>query len=152
VIDIDQFKEYVIDPTLETLGLYSVAASELLLGTAIQESRLTYLKQLGGGPALGVCQMEPATHDDIWNHYLKYRETLRDKVMAIAPHDVNALVFNLNYAVAMCRVHYLRVPEALPVEGDLPAQASYWKKYYNTPVGRGTESEYIENWEKSHEN
>ena len=39
MIDIDQFKEYVIDPTLETLGLYSVAASELLLGTAIQESR-----------------------------------------------------------------------------------------------------------------
>jgi len=59
VIDREQFIDLIIEPTLEELGMFSAAASELVLGTAIQESRLTYIKQLGTGPALGVCQMEP---------------------------------------------------------------------------------------------
>ncbi len=155
MIDIDQFKEYVIDPTLETLGLYSVAASELLLGTAIQESRLTYLKQLGGGPALGVFQMEPATHDDLWENYLKYHGDLAALVEDLTHRGWQAtardMIRNLAYAVAMCRVHYLRVPEALPDAGDIEGHARYYKQYYNTPLGKATEEQYLENWEKSHE-
>jgi hypothetical protein len=38
----------------------------------------------------------------------------------------------------MCRVHYLRVKEALPTENDAAGMASYWKRYYNTVLGKGT--------------
>lgn len=153
-LDIDQFRDLIIEPTLEELGLHSVSAVELLLGTAIQESRLSYLKQLGGGPAMGPFQMEPATHDDIFENYLQYQEGLRQRVMAqvrggFEPDAMN-MAGNLYYACAMCRVHYRRVREALPPAGDLPGQAAYWKQYYNTPLGRGTEMEYIENWERAH--
>ena len=54
----------VICPALEKLSLWSPSAEELVLGTAIVESGLTYLKQHGDGPALGLWQVEPATHDE----------------------------------------------------------------------------------------
>ena len=151
MIDREQFIELIIEPTLEDLGLYSTAASELVLGTCLQESQLRYLKQLGTGPALGVCQMEPATHDDLWANYLQYRGKLAAAVMDIGGPDALDLIHNLKYAVAMCRVHYRRVREPLPQAGDLKRQAAYWKKYYNTNLGKGTEEEYINSWRKGHE-
>jgi hypothetical protein len=46
----------------------------------------------------------------------------------------------------MCRVHYLRCPGTIPA--GLRAQAEYWKKYYNTPLGAGTVDGYVQAWEK----
>jgi hypothetical protein len=43
----------------------------------------------------------------------------------------------------MCRVHYYRVPAALPPAGDLAEQAAYWKRYYNTELGRGTVEHFL---------
>lgn len=147
MIDVKQFTELVIQPALREIGLYSEAAEELLLGTALQESRLQYLKQLGRGPALGVFQMEPATYNDIWSNYLAYKPELAEKVARLAhKREAKSMATDLLFAAAMCRVHYLRVSAPLPGEGDVPGQAAYWKEYYNTYLGAGTEDEYIENW------
>lgn len=147
MLDVPQFKSLVISPALAVIGLHSVAAEELLLGTALQESRLQYLKQIGPGPALGLFQMEPVTHDDIWNNYLSYRKDLATKVIRLTHNRVQAsLATDLLYAAAMCRVHYRRVADALPAQGDYEAQAAYWKEHYNTFEGAGTEDEYLENW------
>ncbi len=71
------FQYSIIQPTLQQLGLWSVAAEELLLGTALIESNLIHRRQLGlGGPALSFFQMESATHNDIWENFLKYRAKL----------------------------------------------------------------------------
>jgi hypothetical protein len=48
----------------------------------------------------------------------------------------------------MCRIKYLRAPDALPSENDIQAMANYWKKYYNTPLGAGTPKEFKEKWPK----
>ena len=147
MLDPNQFTKHIIRPALEAIDLYSKAAEELLLGTAIQESRLVYLKQIGGGPALGLFQMEPATHDDIWDNYLDYKDTLFDKVYVLAcrqPVDPHDMIWNLYYAAAMCRIHYYRVPEALPEAGDYEGMAKYHKQYYNTPLGSTKLSESIE--------
>jgi hypothetical protein len=149
MLDIPQFRQYILQPALKEIGLYSLAAEELLLGTALQESRLTYLKQLGGGPAVGVFQMEPATHDDIYDNYLEYNSRLKEQVQYLAIESSSQeMVGNLFYAAAMCRVHYYRVSEALPDAGDTVTQAAYWKEYYNTPLGAGTAEEYLANWNK----
>lgn len=150
MIDLDQFRDYVVEPALEDLGLMSAAASELVLGTALQESHLTYIKQLGEGPALGVCQMEPNTHDDIWKNFLSYRNVLSDAVLDIGGPEPQELIWNLKYSVAMCRVHYRRVRSPLPQAGDVAGQAQYWKTYYNTELGKGTTQEYIDNWSRTH--
>jgi len=153
-LDLKQFKELIIIPALQVIELHSDAAVELVLGTCIQESNVKYLKQLGGGPALGVIQMEPATHEDIWNNFLAYRDELSTRVLSLAVPNggdhprANELIGNLWYACAMCRVHYFRQPDALPGQGEYEDQAAYWKEFYNTPMGSGTEEEYLENWDK----
>jgi hypothetical protein len=147
MIAVKDFKTYVIQPALKHMHLYSPAAEELLLGTALQESRLMYLRQLGPGPARGVFQMEPATHDDIWKNYLKYRNVTAILVSELTHKVVaDSLMTDMLYAAAMCRIHYLRVPKKLPEQGDYEAQAAYWKEFYNTFEGAGTEEEYLENW------
>ena len=149
----DKFRKSVIQPVLDQLGSSNRATEELLLGTAVQESlNFMYRAQTGGGPAKGYFQMEPNTHNDIWDNFLKYRTDLADKVIAFLS-DPNAdkieeLEHNDKYAAAMARVHYMRVPAALPKEGDVNAQAHYWKEYYNTNLGKGHPEEYIEKWEK----
>lgn len=151
-MDAKQLKVLVIGPTLKTIGLYSEAADQLILGTIFQESRAKYLKQLGNGPALGVIQMEPNTYNDIWDNYLKYKPELAAKITHLASvgslgpdgrPDVNELVTNLAFAVGMCRVHYLRVKEKLPAADDVEALGRYWKQYYNTELGAGTVDEFV---------
>lgn len=149
MLDIGQFREEIIRPALETIELYSVAAEELVLGTALQESGLRYLVQLGDGPAKGLFQMEDATHDDIHDNFLAYRPDLRDRLKMLTNLMFPlVLIGNLWYAAAMCRIHYYRRPEPLPEAGALNSQAAYWKRHYNTPAGRGTAAEYVENWKR----
>lgn len=140
-----QLREYVIRPTLKELGAYSESAEELLMLTAATESLCgKYLHQVGG-PALGIYQMEPATHDDLWVNYLKYKPALAEKVARYG-HEARELPGNLYYATAMARIHYLRRPEALPSAMDERGLASYWKTWYNTHLGAGTVEKAIENY------
>lgn len=167
-----QIEHNVIIPVLKYLDPvigFTQDAVTLLLGTAAQESHMgTYIKQLGSGPACGIFQMEPATHNDIWENFLRHKPLAAEAIMQlnmpveISPSnvidfdkpeefdypDAHEMIGNMYYATAMCRVHYWRVKEALPHASDLIGQARYWKKYYNTIHGAGTEQEYVDNFTK----
>lgn len=150
MLDIGQFRTGIVRPTLEAIAAHSHAAENLVLGTALQESNLHYLRQLNEGPARGIYQMEPATHDDIWQSFLAFRPELSERVSAfLAPAQsrMDQLVWNLAYATAMCRVHYLRVRYPLPGPDDVHGLAEYWKQHYNTPLGRGTPEEFVRKFE-----
>lgn len=140
----------LIKRVLVALDLHSESAENLLIGTAAQESALgEYIRQLGNGPALGIFQMEPATFKDIVQNYLQYKPELAKLIMSVS--GVNALrseylEYNLALSIAMCRVHYLRVSVTIP--DNLTGWAKYWKEYYNTRLGKGTEDEFIRNFKK----
>lgn len=155
MIDAYQLREEIIRPALEYLDPiipYSMAGENLLMGTCAQESKLgTYVKQLGGGPALGIFQMEPATLKDINDNYLQYRIPLRTSVeMLLVPMQTNEqnLVSNLAYATAMSRIHYFRVPDPIPMHDDIEGLANYWKCHYNTKCGKGTVAEFMHNYQR----
>lgn len=146
--NIQQFREQIIRPALKRLGAYDRDAEELILATIIHESLAgAYLKQIKG-PALGYCQMEPATHNDIWKNFLsradkrKYRETFSGKV------EASRLATDTFYAVQMCRLHYLRVAEKLPKRDDIESIARYWKKYFNTHKGKGRVEDFIRHYKE----
>ncbi len=150
-IDKEQFCRFVIRPALELLDMGSPAAEALLLGTAAQESALgRYLHQLGSGPALGVFQMEPATYRDIWRNYIRFRPQISGRLAAYWPMEPEPeqMIIDLRLAAVMCRLHYRRVPEPLPEANDVSALAAYWKRYYNTVAGMGTESQFKRSWRK----
>lgn len=148
-----EFRANVIRPTLEHLGLHSPAAEELLLGTAMQESDLVHRRQIGGGPGRGYFQMEPNTHNDIWENYLKFRSELAAKVKQLlsspTANRIEELEKNDRYGCAMARVLYRRAPDPLPAAGDVAAMAAYWKKFYNTPLGAGRVQQYIDKWKRA---
>lgn len=140
----------LITSVLKELGLHSDNAVNLLMGTAAQESHLgKYRKQIGGGPALGIFQMEPATFNDIVKNYLRFKPGLTVKIEGVARvcrFHAEDIETNDLLAICMARVHYLRVSEAIP--SDVEGMARYWKKYYNTPLGKGTVEEFISNYKK----
>lgn len=157
-INCKDLNQYVIIPTLSYLGLYADNNRNLLLGTAAKESDMgTYLKQLKNGPAFGIFQEQDSDHTDIYNNFLFYRPELKARVDSLAsPVSVytnrnQELIVNLAYATAIAMIHYLRISEKrekVPDANNIPALASYWKRYYNTSHGKGTEEEFIENYNK----
>jgi hypothetical protein len=134
-------------------GFSSDAAVELLLGTAAHESGLRDLAQVGGGPALGIYQIEPATRLDIHQNYLAFRPAVERQVMALASDprvlDLDSqLVSNLAYATVIARLVYFRSPLALARAGDIAGHARLWKRVYNTAGGKGTEAQFIADYQR----
>ena len=137
--------------TLKALNMYSEDALNLVLGTIYQESLGgTYIRQLSGGSALGICQMEPATFKDIIENYLNYNKDLKIRVIVetnVHRLEAEALEYNLALSIAFCRLHYERY-----LFNDIPETveeyAHAWKKYYNTHKGKGTEEQFINNYKK----
>ena len=151
MIDPRQLLTYVVTPVLGTLSLPSdvpdnTAAAQLLMGTAMQESELTWVHQISG-PAIGLWQMEPATHDDMWTNFIP--KPIGQALDYLCPRaDARLMAGNLYYACAMARLFYYRIPEPLPKAGNIEAQAAYWKQYYNTPKGAGTVTQYKQHWDQ----
>ncbi|EPZ5422315.1 hypothetical protein ACXOL9_004754 [Vibrio parahaemolyticus] len=171
-MDYEQLLEYVVIPVLRNTGFHSLSAEQQLMGTIAVESGGEFIAQLNNGPARGLFQMEPNTHFDIYKNYLRFKaDRLEmaasylneceysdlsyalddinhggdDENLKIACTDISngSLIHNLAYQVIMCRIHYLRVPDALPPAGDIDAMAAYWKEHYNTEKGKGKVEDFV---------
>lgn len=148
-IEIRDLRQLIIRPVTVSLDLGGDGVEELLLGTALQESSAgRSLDQNGGGPGLGVWQMEPGTHDDLWRNFLGGRPLLAQRVLTwtfIGLPKAIQMIGNLYYACAMARVQYYRSPRPIPSPGDLQGQAELYKVAYNTPLGAATIEQYKRN-------
>jgi hypothetical protein len=146
-----QLRYLVIEPTLAYLGLSDPAATNLLLGTAAQESGFRFLAQYPTGPARGIYQIEPATHHDLLDNFVKFHPDLAARlselVFAACDRD-QQLTVNLSYATAIARLLYLRAPGPMPKPTDIPGLAAYWKQHYNTPLGAGQPEEFVANFQR----
>lgn len=143
-INLIQLRDLVVVPALKEIQLYNKAAMRLVIGTGIVESGYEHIHQING-PALGFWQCEPATHKDIWDNYLLFKLPLAQKMNAfnLDYKDAGQLVWNLKYAAAICRIHYLRVKKPLPHENDILGMAHYWKDFYNTSGGKGSVDDFL---------
>lgn len=134
----------LISETLSEVGLHSESAVELIMLTFAVESNLgDYIDQTNG-PAIGLGQMEPATYDDIYASWFRYRPDGFKEVIARfvnryvgTQRDSRTMRYNLKYAILMTRLHYLRVKAPLPPNDPIQL-AQYWKRFYNTELGKGT--------------
>ena len=153
-----QLHDYIIKPTLEYMGgnYNSIEARFLLLCTAAIESDCGYYIKQVNGPALGIWQMEPDTHEDIWGNSdavnsidsalfrklsklgvdaspFKSNDTISDICILTANRD---LIMSPMYACAMARLKYSMTPEPLPeytgdANIDLRAFYDYYAKFYH---------------------
>jgi hypothetical protein len=85
--------------------------------------------------------MERATFDDL-------QERFGQRFPEIVRFTFEQLEWDLRASILLCRIKYWSIVGNLPTEDDLVAQASFWKRFYNTPLGAGKVQEYIENYRR----
>jgi hypothetical protein len=166
-MDVKHFREYIVRPTLKLMdeyipGMWSDAAENLMVGTALMESDIAYLVQ-HNGPALGVYQIEPATHEDIMGRYI-YESKFSTSLISILDsmlyyideekrEDTLAndyLVFDLRYATIVARIKYFMSPIVLPNADNIHALGHYWNDYYNGNPDVGTADQWEVKYRKAH--
>ena len=142
----------LIKRVLDSMDLYSPEALDLVYKTGKVESGYKYLRQIKG-PARGLFQCESWVAVDICKNYLAYRKKLMKRVAEatnvklsyfVDPKEEDwdfILETNIAAQIAMCRLHYRRIPKPLP--SSVEGQANYWKKYYNSMAGRGTVEDFL---------
>ena len=137
----------IIDWTLKYLDMYSEDAADLIFKTGMAETGYKAIKQYGGGPALGFWQVEPATINDTMENYVKYRSKLEKLLISLGYDDTHSemrVMSNIALQVAFCRLKYRRDKHALPKWDNLEDQAKYWKRVYNTELGKGTIKHFVD--------
>jgi hypothetical protein len=137
----------IIEWGLKEMDLYSEDAVDLVYKTGNAETGYRHLKQMGGGPAIGFWQVEPATLIDILDNYVKYRPELEKRLKSLGfdRSSVEVRVMgNIALQAVFCRLKYKRDRYALPKSNDLEGQAKYWKRVYNTHLGKGTITHFME--------
>jgi len=145
--------------------LYAASVALLLAGTAATESNLKYRRQLGytisdPGGAWGLWQTESLPMGDNVRYLIGHPDVLARAAAFLHQEqgDFRAILsvgnFGLcklcagwdRFAVIMARVHYLRQPGAIPCnDAD---RALYWKKNYNTYLGKGTPAKYMSDFQR----
>ena len=149
MIEVSHLLKHVIEPACALIGMQSQAAHELLLGTALQESGGGYLLwQQGGGPAVGIFQMDTDIYRDHWYSFILHRHALQNLLWGRfnGQPPADRMVTDLLLAAVMCRIHYFRVAEPLPEAGNIQEMAGYWKKHYNMAPNTGTTAGFVRNW------
>lgn len=146
----------IIKYTLIKMDMNSEEACALIYETGMAESGYRALEQKGG-PALGFFQCEPNTADDILKNYVIFRASISQKLLELGlPAKVLAdikskdymdvlkysILTNIALQVAFCRLKYRRNPAPIPTTKK--ERAKYWKKIYNTELGKGTVKHYID--------
>jgi hypothetical protein len=140
-LDADAFRCDIIRPALRITNLWSPAAENLLLGTALAESGLRVVKQFARGGALSFYQVEISTFVDCLRYLNKpQKRELKENILSACFLDVfpeaSALCWNLRLATLIARVKFYMQKEALPRANDAAGLCKYYLRYYNTHLGK----------------
>lgn len=142
--------ELIIKPVLPLIGLDSPSARLLMVCTGQVETAYDNLRQVlpsgNYGPGYGWWSQQENSFMQCVK-YLSKEHKLKDRILSACFLDtmpnIEALVWNIRFALCMARVHYWQFKEPLPHAEDLEAMARYWKKYYNSPTGAGTVERFM---------
>lgn len=154
MIEASHLLRRVVRPTLEIMQeesgypLATVAAEQLLLATAAQESQCgRYLEQLNGGPGMGIYQVEQATFEwarkALWHRHPRIWMAIDRLVIPNYPDNMRA---NLIYATAFARGRYWLVKDPLPQPGDRDGMWGYYKEHWNSMDGKAERGDFMLAW------
>lgn len=147
-IDRHQLLQYVIIPILDRLGVGGRDATCLMMVTGEIESGYKYINQLNNGPAKGFWQIEPTTHIDLWENFLRFNPKLASQISHItgihpSKENHNALVWNLAYSLCMARMVYYRQDFHLPNFEDVTGMWNIYKTFYNSREGKSNFTQFV---------
>ncbi len=117
-------------------------ATKLLLETAAAETKLGKVNDRTVYAGMGLCQFDKRPFYNVRARAQKYRK----KILECFGIDIDLvewehLRYNPFLSLLFCRLYYLLIPKPIPV--TLKGRAKYWKKYYNSYLGKGTTKHYV---------
>lgn len=135
------FKAMCTEALLD-FGMHSDHCVELLAMICAHESLGgKFRRQVGGGPALGIFQIEPITHNSIWDN----SDTIKSRAMRLGiKEDVRKLESDDKYSIFVAR-HYL-AQDVSPLPKTPDAMAKFCKSYWNR-TGAATPEKYLNDWQ-----
>jgi hypothetical protein len=115
--------------------MVETTAAETLMGT--------YPDSHEDHSGVGVCQHDQINIDDIQENGEQRHFDLIKEHFGYDMHSIvlSDLAYDPLLSLICCRLSYKRIPASVP--DDLKGRAEYWKEYYNTAAGAGTEEEYM---------
>ena len=136
----------IIETTLRRMnkvrkGMYKPEAVTLLCMIAAHESLAgKFRRQIGSGLALGLYQIEPETHDSIWDN----SDTIHEVAAALGiERNAHRLEKDDFYSTFVAR-HYLAM-DVNKLPKDIESMAEYCKSYWNR-TGKATPSKYMDDY------
>lgn len=137
--------DQIIIDVCNTLGYGSNDNAHLLLSETAQAETAygdTLDKHLTSG--YGIFQFDKVGFEDTRDRTSAARKELIKKTydIDIDQVDILALQWSPLLSAIFARLFYLLRPGAIPT--DIIGRANYWKTYYNTELGAGTVSHYLQ--------
>src|SRR5688572_20546144 len=97
-MDLRQVRQYIVRPALERIDCWSREAERLVMATGLAESGFKFIDQVESskgdikpGPAYGLFQMEGATHNDIWENYIRHNPLLEKNLRGLTLREMDLL-------------------------------------------------------------
>lgn len=118
----------------------------LLLETAAQETHLGAMADPGPyGAGVGICQFDAIGFRDVVERTPPNLKARVHAAIGVSMDDVQHrdLAFSPVLSFLWCRLFYRLRPGVIP--HSLADRAQYWKAWYNTSLGKGYPSEYVDN-------
>ncbi len=118
-------------------------AARLILATAAAETGMGKIEDKSIYAGMGICQIDKVPFYRVRD---KTDKRVKEKIKENLGIDVDLvewehLRYNLFLSLLFCRLYYLLVPKKIPHK--IEDMAKYWKKYYNTYLGKGTTEHFM---------
>lgn len=151
----EQLVNLVIIPTLKEIpkGISAEAVLAVTMIIAHESTRGNFLKQIGGGPALGIIQMEPRTHnstwkfgDSIWKNAYNMEIISKDDFDNKRHPLPGRLIYDLRYNVFMARQNIF-MDRDTPLPKTPHQMSDYLKSWWNSAGGEAKSNSYLRDYE-----
>ena len=118
-------------------------AHELLIETAGAETDFGTFRDNSVGAGMGLTQFDKMPFYDVRD---RTKEHNKEKLKRALGIDIDLvewehLRYNPLLSLIFTRLKYKLIPDEIPE--SLEGRAKYWKKYYNTELGKGTIEHYL---------
>ena len=117
-------------------------AYNLVLETATAETALGKITDKTLYAGMGICQFDKVPFQRVKDKSMRFRNLILRKLgVDIKLVQWEHLRYNTFLSLLFCRLYYMAVQE--PIPSTIEDRAKYWKKYYNSYLGKGTPEHYL---------
>ena len=134
--------EKQVDLICNCLGPANGNAKKLVIETAVAETGLGAISDKTIGAGIGLTQFDKLPFKDTKNRGMRFRTKIKAELgVDIQLVNWDDLRYNPFLCLLFTRIFYLLRKPKIPA--TIEGRAAYWKKWYNTRLGKGTVEHYL---------